>query len=285
MKLRARSLVLLCILVVGRGLAAAQSAPVTDDAYTDYHQVSGAEEAVIVSKDFSSYLKFDLSVIPRGAKVDKATLRLYCVFLANAGAIDVYEAGGSWKESTLTYSTAPPLGALLTEKPLPVLLNQFVEIDVTSAVQKWVSGKAANNGFVVARGNKVAVIKFDSKESTTTSHAPELELAIGEPGVAGPAGPVGPAGPQGKTGRTGPIGETGATGPAGTRGPIGATGPAGPAGPQGPSGPQGPPGAGAGGPGPAQIRAALNLWGPTTYTLDTNRVSGTYALAFDGTYL
>jgi hypothetical protein len=54
--------------------------------------------------------------------------------------------------------------------------NQYILINVTSAVQAWLSGSETNNGIaLVANGTFEA--SFDSKENTTTSHAPELDIA------------------------------------------------------------------------------------------------------------
>ena len=59
-------------------------------------------------------------------------------------------------------------------------------------------------------------VQFDSKEDTTTSHPPELEVT-----PIGPQGPQGPAGPTGATGQTGAQGDPGPAGPAGPQGPPG----------------------------------------------------------------
>ncbi|MBS1806436.1 MAG: collagen-like protein [Acidobacteria bacterium] len=99
---------------------------------------------------------------------------------------------------------------------------------------------------LVLQGNNGS-FAFDSKESTNTSHQPELEIAITGPiGPQGPQGPTGLTGSIGPAGPAGPTGATGAQGPQGSQGPIGLPGPAGPigaTGPQGPQGPQGPAGA------------------------------------------
>ena len=64
--------------------------------------------------------------------------------------------------------------------------NQYILIDVTSALQAWLSGSQANDGIaLVANGTFNA--SFDSKENTTTSHPPELDVvfAAGGGGVTG----------------------------------------------------------------------------------------------------
>jgi hypothetical protein len=119
-------------------------------------------------------------------------------------------------------------------------LNQFLVIDITSLVQGWMNGSIANNGLGLGVTTTLGAVSFDSKESLSTSHQPELEVALtGSPGPQGPQGPQGPSGltgPQGPIGNTGPQGPLGLTGP---QGPIGLMGPQGPIGNTGPQGPQG----------------------------------------------
>jgi hypothetical protein len=48
---------------------------------------------------------------------------------------------------------------------------------VTSAVQAWLNGSEANNGLALVANSKFNAT-FDSKESTTTSHPAELDIAF-----------------------------------------------------------------------------------------------------------
>ena len=153
----------------------------------------------------SSYVQFNLSTVPAGATVAKATLRLYVDLATVSGQFDVYQLNTSWGEKTLTYNNAPALGTSATgNHPITITtasLNQFVVIDITPLVQSWINGSVANNGVALAVVGSTGVFAFDTKESITTSHHPELEIAL-----AGPAGPQGPQGPQGATGPQGPQG-------------------------------------------------------------------------------
>jgi len=238
-------------------LSEAQSAPPSADSYTQSSKSStnfGAQTSLLVNSSTTSYLQFNLGTLPAGTSISKATLRLYVTTVTTSGSFDVDQVQATWSESAITYKNQPPLGASATGlHPISLSsssVNQFVLIDITALVQDWFTNPAAfpNYGIALVLQGNNGSFAFDSKESATTSHQPELEIAI-----TGPIGPQGPQGPPGLTGSTGPAGPagptgaTGAPGPQGSQGPIGFPGPAGPigaTGPQGPQGPQGPAGRG-----------------------------------------
>jgi hypothetical protein len=92
-------------------------------------------------------------------------------------------------------------------------VNQYVLIDITSAVQAWLNGTQTNYGVALVGIGSVNA-NFDSKENTNMGHSPELDIVFINSGPQGPMGlqgPQGPAGPQGAQGLQGPIGLTGAT--------------------------------------------------------------------------
>lgn len=289
----------------------AQQAPPVADTYVSSSSAAsnyGTAASITVSAPKTAYLKFDLSGVPAGTTVNKATLRLYVNAVTAGGQFDIYNLlpTPTWSESTVTYNNRPALGASATGGN-PVTLSTasvrtFVLVDITSTVQGWLSAPSNNNGIALAAVGQSANFSFDTKESTTTSHQPELEIVLNGPqgpqGADGPAGPVGPMGPQGLqgpagapgsagpagpagvqgpqgltgvqgpqglTGAAGPAGAAGATGPQGPKGDTGATGAAGPAGSTGPQGPKGDTGpAGATGPaGPAGATGATGPQGPT----------------------
>lgn len=218
--------------------------------------------SLLVGAGTTSYIQFNLSGIPSGAVVGKASLRLYVDAVGGKGSFDVYQVNSPWSENALTYNTpAPAFGASATgNQPVtiaPASVNQFLLIDITPLVQNWVNGSIANNGVVLALTSADGGFSFDSKESLLTANGPELEIVLANQGPSGPQGPAGPQGPPGPQGPIGPAGATGASGapgpsgpagPQGLQGPIGpagaagASGAPGPAGPQGPQGPQGPAG-------------------------------------------
>ena len=181
---------------------------------------------LMVGTDAKAYLKFNLGTLPANASVNKANLRLYVDAFTQRGSFDAFEVDSPWTEIGLTAQNEPAPGPSATGgKPVTITapnVTHFILLDITTLVQKWVSGATANNGVVLALTTAQGSFAFDSKESQLTSHEPELEISLN-----GPAGPQGPAGPAGATGLTGPAG------PAGAIGPIGPVGPQGPAGPKG----------------------------------------------------
>jgi TGF-beta propeptide/Collagen triple helix repeat (20 copies) len=247
----------------------AQSAPPAADTYDSSKSTStnyGTQTSLDLANGESSYIQFNLSTLPAGATVGKATLRLYVNSVTTAGSFDAYQVTSSWSEKSLTYRTAPAMGGSATGgNPVSVTTSsagEFLVIDITPLVQDWVSGSQPNDGIVLELTTSSGSFAFDSKESTNTSHQPELEISLTGPvGPQGPQGAMGlngPTGPAGPTGPTGPAGAKGATGPAGTTGSTGVTGPAGPIGPTGPAGAKGATGSA----GPSGSTGATGATGP-----------------------
>jgi hypothetical protein len=126
-----------------------------------------------------TYIQFDLASIPTTASISQATLKLYVNTVTTAGSFNVDYVNGAWAESTIDASNAPALGTTIASDVAITTAdkNQYILINVTSAVQAWLSGSEANNGIaLVANGSFNAT--FDSKESTTTSHPADLDIAF-----------------------------------------------------------------------------------------------------------
>jgi hypothetical protein len=200
----------------------------------------GPSISLVVGSGTNSYIQFNLSGMPAGAVISKASLRLYVDAVAKSGSFDVYQLNNAWNESTLTFATpAPPLGASATgTHPVSITsssCNQFLLIDITSLAQGWLSGAIPNNGVALAlTAGSSGSFLFDSKESLLTGNGPELEIVTssgaGATGPQGAAGPPGQQGPFGLQGLTGVQGATGAPGQPGAQGPPGIDGAQGPRG-------------------------------------------------------
>jgi hypothetical protein len=127
----------------------------------------------------TTYVQFDLSSIPSGANVSQATLKVYVNAVNKAGSFNVNYINGTWAESTITHNTAPALGAAVVSNISLATTdkNQYILMDITPALQAWLNGSQSNDGIaLVANGTFHA--SFDSKENTTTSHPPELDVVI-----------------------------------------------------------------------------------------------------------
>jgi hypothetical protein len=173
----------------------------------------------------TGFVRFDLSALPAGVPVAKATLRLWVGRVWRAGTIDVKVVLDPWEEKALDGSTLPGLGPVVASMMITAIDQQgFATVDVTAAVQDWVGNPEAspNHGLALSPG-ALTVVELDSKESPLTSHPIELEVTT--------------AGPEGPPGATGAEGSIGPAGPDGAQGPQGAAGPPGPGGPPGPSAP------------------------------------------------
>lgn len=232
--------------------AEAVEALLVQDTYVDSSRATtnnGTSGNLVVSKSSTAttraFLKFNIATLPAGTvqtDIKQARLRLWVNSSSTTvGAITLTPVTSAWNETTLTNSTSSSLTfGLQKHANLSVsFIGQFVSLDVTDWVQAWVAGTLVNEGFQIETGTNSTTLSlyFDSKESTTTSHEPQLEIVLnGPPGPQGSPGPQGPQGIQGLTGPGGPQGAQGIVGPAGSVGPQGSPGPAGSQGPQGTQG-------------------------------------------------
>jgi hypothetical protein len=200
----------------------------TGDAYTNTATPTvnyGSGVAIAVASNQTAYIQFNLSSIPAGytgATISQATLKLYVYSLVTAGSFNVDYVNGAWAEGTIAADNAPPVGTTIAASvPLTTAdKGQYILIDITSAVQAWLNGTATNYGIALV-GIGPLKASFDSKENTTTSHPPELDVVFAGSGAQGPAGPQGLQGPPGTQGSQGPSGPIGLSGPAGPQGPAG----------------------------------------------------------------
>src|ERR1700722_1988274 len=126
-----------------------------------------------------AYIQFNLASIPSGASVSQATLKLYVNAVTTAGSFNVNYVNGAWEESTLDANNAPPLGASIASNVSITTAdkNQYILINVTSGLQAWLNGSETNDGIALVANNTFNA-SFDSKESKTTSHPPELDVVF-----------------------------------------------------------------------------------------------------------
>jgi hypothetical protein len=233
----------------------AADAPLVGDAYVSSASPAtnfGAATSLVIAPGNAGLVQFDLTGIPASATIVKAYLRVYVNKVVAGGTLNFALATSSWSEGAVTFNTQPGVGSSFAAAAASVA-NTFVLVDVTTQAQTWLAVPAANFGLEIT-GAGSASVQLDTKENTSTSHPPTLELSI-----------AGPAGPSGATGDVGPTGATGATGPAGPAGAPGFSGAVGPIGPVGAAGPTGAAGA-AGAPGAVGLAGAqgpIGAAGPT----------------------
>lgn len=126
-----------------------------------------------------TYIQFNLASIPETTSISQATLKLYVNSVTTAGSFNIDYVNSSWAESTLDASNAPTPGTTIASNVNVTTANknQYILVNVTSAVQSWLSGTEANNGLALV-ANSTFNATFDSKENTGTSHPPELDIAF-----------------------------------------------------------------------------------------------------------
>jgi trimeric autotransporter adhesin len=204
--LKSKVVVLLFCTVCLRTGAHAQLTP-SADAYTNTADPTtnyGAKTLLDVeSASQTAYIRFDLSAIPAGytsANISKASLKLYVNSVTTAGSFNVDYVNGTWSENTITANLAPALGTTIAVGVSLTVAdkNQYILIDITSAVQAWLSG-TANDGIALVGNSPVNAI-FDSKENTTTSHSAELDIVFAEGSGGGGITGITTAGGSGLTG-------------------------------------------------------------------------------------
>jgi hypothetical protein len=189
---RLRSTSLLSLVLLACTAVYGQVTPL-GDTYTNSAATTtnyGAQKTLNVdaAKEIT-YIQFNLASVPTGASISQATLKLYVNTVTTAGAFELYAVNGAWTESGLTYSLAPALGSVI-DSNVPITTadkNQYILIPMTSTVQEWLTTPSSNNGIaLVAVGSFNAT--FDSKETATTSHPPELDVVFAGGGGSGITG-------------------------------------------------------------------------------------------------
>ena len=177
-------LTVLILMLAALSAAYGQNTP-TDDAYTNTASpgtnYGGATALSVVSPSDTAYITFDLSSIPSGytgANVAKATLKLYVNSVTTGGSFNVDYVNGTWSEKSITANLAPALGTTVAAN-IPLgkgNVHDYIVVDVTAAVASWLDG-VANDGLAVV-GNSPLSASFDSKENTSNSHPPELDIVL-----------------------------------------------------------------------------------------------------------
>ena len=143
-------------------------------------------------------LKFDISAIPSGKKVDEATLRLYYKARSNGNSITVgaHRVLSDWNDSQVNvvqrqtgvnwqavgmgsgsdYFAAADGAAAVTDSA-----DSWVELDVSDMVQAWVDNASANDGMVVLTEAASGYVVYDfcseqGWEPCTAGQAPILTV-------------------------------------------------------------------------------------------------------------
>jgi hypothetical protein len=102
------------------------------------------------------YIQFNLSAIPRHARVVSAEMSLYQMYApASDQALEMHMVQSVWNESTMNWKTQPSSdAAVISAAQAPAIKDAWVSWNVTSAVQRWVNGDSPNYGFMIQIQNE-----------------------------------------------------------------------------------------------------------------------------------
>ena len=152
--------------------AANYAAPIVQDSWVDANQPAGnfggvaslhvglvVQPATGLLGERQTLVQFDLSGLPTGANIVKATLQLYQVA---ASGFDAYQvrpdaAAAGWQEAAVTWNNKPPNPNLGDPAITLDYAAGWKQWDVTQTVRAWHNGQAPNFGFVLAGVNPVGV--------------------------------------------------------------------------------------------------------------------------------
>ena len=169
------------------------------DAYTQEAfptTTSGTAPALVVSGSGSgnftrSWIQFNFrDVLPpdtSATQLTKATLKLWVSSLTTSGSVNIFQyiyPNFMWSELTLTDLGAPHFYPGLTAvkgsfSVTPATAGNFVLIDVTSMVKSWMwNGSQWKHSIILVPADSNVNVAFDSKESTATSHEPQLAIEL-----------------------------------------------------------------------------------------------------------
>ena len=170
------------------GAIQATEANVSGDAYVNSAHPAvnyGSLSNLYVNSNGTALISFDLSALPSGttsSQIGKASLRVYINRINASGAVSVLPVSSAWSESSVTYNSIPTLGTAVGSFT-PTAANQFIDVDVTSLVQGWVTTPSTNYG--LALSSSAGNIVLDSKENNETSHPAALQITLaGQQGTA-----------------------------------------------------------------------------------------------------
>src|SRR5437660_441739 len=167
--------------------------PVTDDTYVSWAEpttINGNRPSLVVkqSSKGTTLIKLDVSQLTNAGvtstAVSKAYLKLYTSAVTGQGTFDLYRVTSSWQEGVVTYNTVPTMALVTAGGTCPSGIqcvntaSKYVQVDITSLLQGWLSGSFTNYGLALKPNTTTISVTFEGKESTTTSHAPELDVVL-----------------------------------------------------------------------------------------------------------
>lgn len=135
-------------------------------------------------------VRFDLSALPTGAKINSAVARFYVIGGKGhpEGPVTVHRVVADWTEADATWDT---MGTnfdsviLSTISAQPVVGGNWVTVNLTAQVQAWVNGGESNHGIMLIPTGEGIKARYTSREGVA-SQQPRLDVVVGT-GDASPA--------------------------------------------------------------------------------------------------
>ena len=122
--------------------------------------------------------RFDISSIPRGASIIRATFHLfYNKWTSNnptGRMLNVYRITSDWNEDTVTWNTAPVYNPVASAfSPVPATVNVWMHWNVTSDIKEFVSG-TTNYGWRLRDDNYWGTVNIPLAQFRTREAGQEL---------------------------------------------------------------------------------------------------------------
>ena len=138
--------------------------PVADAYVSELAPASNYGSLTVLRVDASpvltSYLRFNVQGLV--GNVTQATLRVYAQSSSSIGYSLRAVTNNTWSESSITYNTAPPIGAVIASAS-PFTVGTWISVDVT----RFITGNGAWNLALCAQNS--TAINFDSRWPVVSS--------------------------------------------------------------------------------------------------------------------
>ena len=149
----------------------------------------GGDEPAGTGKDKYTLLKWNLPTIPAGSKISSASVTLN-VADPSAQTYQAYELKRPWVESAATWQLYAAAKSWQIAGAKGSLDRGATEVGTVSpsatgkqtfalspaVVQSWVDNPSSNNGIIIANATNADGFTFSSRESTTSSLRPQLNV-------------------------------------------------------------------------------------------------------------
>ncbi len=141
---------------------------------------AGKAATLPVNSTHNAFVFFSLADLPvtQPAEIRYARLRLFFPRVTKAGTgLDIRTVSGSWSETQVSAEPAFSSTSLASVPENALFSKQFASVDVTTAVQGWISDPTSNQGFaIIATGGTNLVI--GSKEGAGSGYPAVLEVEL-----------------------------------------------------------------------------------------------------------